>query len=85
MSRTVDLSNEKYNKLQHLLSLGVVVDEYDEDDVYYTADCYSRIPWDEFEVGEPLHVIINRSDLISCCGETMDKDELMCPICKEHN
>ena len=76
-------------KLDYLESLGFDIQSFDLGEQSYASftdkdsDDY-EITLDDFEVGDPEHKIYQHADQLSCCGDVLDKDYMMCPTCKEH-
>jgi hypothetical protein len=78
-------------KVAYLESLGVVVNDYDTHEGMHSGVFFSSVDgdyeilFDEFEVGEALHIICQRATEYSvCCGDVIDKDFRICPSCQEH-
>ena len=62
-----------------------IVDGFNDKSVGFHCDYEYQVLIDDlsgppFTLGEILH----NSSIISCCGEPVDKDYMMCPVCHEH-
>jgi len=50
----------------------------------FSGDYDYEIEFDDFEVGDTVQLIVSRANTISCCGDIVDTDYMMCPACSEH-
>jgi len=75
-------------KLEYLESLGFDVQPVFGDQSYVSFTDKDSIDFeislDEFEVGDPMYMIYRSADQLSCCGDVLDKDYMICPTCNEH-
>jgi len=75
-----------YKKADYLEELGCeIVDvrgsliDFKYEDYDYIVDTES------FNTGDAIKSILYWAEILSpCCGETLDKDRMICPSCKEH-
>ncbi len=72
-------------KVDYLNSIGLITDYVTEDGACFEWDGYNcDIDFAKFEVGDSIENITNVANLWSCCGYILDRDYMICPICKEH-
>jgi len=76
--------NEK--KLDYLEDdLGLEIADYEIlDGVSFIDGNEFSIGFDGFEIGDSLKDIEDAADIVSCCGDVVDRDIMICPTCKEH-
>ena len=75
---------ENNNKVEYLKSLGFKVEGQYQDIISFSGDYDYNISTEDFEIGDAANQIVENSDIISCCGDMVDKDYMMCPSCREH-
>jgi len=76
---------ENKEKIDYLKSLFTVTDFADEGCSFEAPDCYDAwIAYDDFEVGDSAEEICRNAEYLSCCGDVLDKDYMICPTCYEH-
>lgn len=78
------MSTENQTKVQYLESLGFKVEGQYQDIISFSGDYDYDISTENFEIGDPINEIVKNADIISCCGDIVDQDYMMCPSCKEH-
>ena len=78
------MSTENQNKVQYLESLGFKVEGQYQDIISFSGDYNYDISTEDFEIGDTVNQIVKNADIISCCGDVVDQDYMMCPSCKEH-
>lgn len=78
------MSTENQNKVQYLESLGFKVEGQYQDIISFSGDYNYDISIEDFEIGDTVNQIVKNADIISCCGDIVDQDYMMCPSCKEH-
>lgn len=78
------MSTENQNKVQYLESLGFKVEGQYQDIISFSGDYNYDISTEDFEIGDTVNQIVKNADIISCCGDIVDQDYMMCPSCKEH-
>lgn len=91
MENTKSQTELNQEKLNHLISLGVEIQDYSLEDskhtkayVSFTNDYDYTTEFDDFNIGDSLSEIERYSDIYSCCGDILDTDYMICPTCKEH-
>lgn len=76
---------EAIKKLEHLKTIGVEIQDEDGVNINFMVDGYDySVEYNEFEIGNNLDIILSNSTLWGCCGTAINKDKMICPICKEH-
>jgi hypothetical protein len=84
-------NNINQQKLDYIISLGVDIEDYSLEStqhcpayVVFTDDYSYSIDMDDFNIGDSLVEIESYADAMSCCGDVLDRDYMICPTCKEH-
>lgn len=80
------MSNQE--KANYLVSLGLEILSQEEDQISflhdYDFDYEHQISFEDFEIGDSLKTIKNKSSVYSpCCGELLDRDIMLCRRCLE--
>lgn len=81
--------DKREEKISYLESLGLSIENIiseDETSIFFEHEGnYYEIQEKEFSVGDSLDYIINFSEIYSsCCGEPLDTDFMVCPLCREN-
>ena len=91
MENTKSKTELNQEKLNHLISLGVELQDYNLEDIKYAkayvsfTDGYDyTTEFDDFNIGDSLEEIEKYSNVYSCCGDILDTDYMIYPTCKEH-
>lgn len=75
-----------YKKADYLEGLGCEIVDLRGTYIDFKYEDYDYIINAEaFNTGDTIKTILGYAEILSaCCGETLDKDRMICPSCKEH-
>ena len=71
-------------KLAYLQSLGILIDDEYNGIVGFNLDYQYELDLENIEIGDSIDDIIKVSRMLSCCGNYLDEDIMLCPTCHEH-